>query len=82
MKNNKSPGQVLQNHLKHAFRGTWVAQSVKHLALDFGSGHDLTVHEFEPHVGLHATVSSLLGIHTLPPTSAPLPLILSLKINK
>ena len=24
------------------FRGTWVAQSVKHLTLDFGSYHDLT----------------------------------------
>ena len=22
-------------------KGTWVAQSVKHLTLDFGSGHDL-----------------------------------------
>ena len=26
----------------------WVAQSVKHLTLDFGSGHDLTVCETEP----------------------------------
>ena len=24
---------------------------VKRLTLDFGSGHDLTVHEFKPHVG-------------------------------
>ena len=23
--------------------GTWVAESVEHLTLDFGSGHDLTV---------------------------------------
>ena len=29
-------------------RGTWVAQSVKHLTLDFGSGHDLVVCGFEP----------------------------------
>ena len=29
-----------------------MAQSVKHLALDFGSGHDLMVHESEPHNGL------------------------------
>ena len=35
-------------------RGTWAAQSVKLSALDFGSGHDLTVHEFEPHVGVCA----------------------------
>lgn len=27
-------------------RGTWVAQSVKHVTLDFGSGHYLRVHEF------------------------------------
>ena len=32
--------------------GAGVAQSVKRLTLDFGSGHDLTVHEFEPCIGL------------------------------
>ena len=32
-------------------RGTWVAQSVEHLAVDFSSGHGLMVCEFEPHVG-------------------------------
>ena len=30
-------------------RGTWVAQSLKHPTLDFGSGHDLTFHGIEPH---------------------------------
>ena len=34
--------------------GAWVAQSVKHLTLDFASGHDLTVLEFEPYFGLCA----------------------------
>ena len=34
-------------------RGTWVAQSVKHATLDFGSGHDLMVRGTEPHVGFH-----------------------------
>ena len=29
-------------------RGTWMAQSVKCLTLDFGSGHDLRGHEIEP----------------------------------
>ena len=29
-----------------------MAQSVKHLTLDFGSGVDFTVHGFEPHIGL------------------------------
>ena len=47
-------------------RGAWVAQSVKHPTLDFGSGHDLTVCEFEPHVGLCTdNVQSLLGILSL-----------------
>ena len=32
--------------------GIWAAQSVKWPALAFGSGHDLTVHEIEPHVRL------------------------------
>ena len=31
-----------------------MAQLVKHLTLDFSSSHDLTVHEFEPHMGLCA----------------------------
>ena len=29
-------------------RGAWVAQSVEHLTLGFGSGHDFTVRGFEP----------------------------------
>ena len=33
-------------------RDAWVAQSVKHLTLGFGSGHDLMVCGFEPRVGL------------------------------
>ena len=36
--------------------GTWVAQSIKCLTLGFSSGHDLTVHKIEPHIGL-CTVS-------------------------
>ena len=28
-------------------KGVWVAQWVKHLTLDFGSGSNLTVHEIE-----------------------------------
>ena len=30
--------------------GTWAAQSIEHVTLDFCSGHDLTVCEFKPHV--------------------------------
>ena len=47
-----------------------MAQSVKGLTLDFGSGHDLTVGEFEPHIGLHAECGTCLGFS------------LSLRINK
>ena len=32
--------------------GDWVAQSVKPLTHDFGSGHNLTVPGFEAHIGL------------------------------
>ena len=35
-----------------------MAESVKHLTRDFDLGHDLTVHEIEPHVG----VLGILGI--------------------
>ena len=35
-------------------KGTWVSQWVKHKTLDFSSGHDLTIHEFNPHVRLCA----------------------------
>ena len=65
------------------FRGAGVAPSVKHLTLDLGSGYDLTVHEFDPHIGFTLTVWSLLGILS-PSLSAPPPLALYifLKINK
>ena len=39
---------------KESYRGAWLAQSVKRLTLGFGSGHDLMVGEFEPHVRLLA----------------------------
>ena len=35
------------------FKGTWVAKSVEHPTLGFGSGHNLMVCEFEPRIGLH-----------------------------
>ena len=35
-----------------SLQGAWVAQSIKYPTLDFGSGHDPTVPEIEPHVGL------------------------------
>ena len=38
--------------IKKKSRDAWVPHSVKRLTLGFGSGHDLKVCEFEPHVGL------------------------------
>ena len=65
--------------------GAWMAQSVKHPTLDFGSGHDLRVREFKPHVrlcsGSELTMRSLLGILSLCPFCI-LSLSLSLSQNK
>ena len=55
-------------------RGTWVAQSVKHLTPDFGASHDLTVLEFWPCIGLWADHGRLLGILLLPLSLCPSPL--------
>ena len=40
-------------------RGTWVAQSVEHLTLDFGSGHDPRVVGF---LGLSSASGSMLSM--------------------
>ena len=64
------------------FQGTWVAQLVEHLTIDFGSGHDLTVHEFKPCSGLCADNVELAWDSVFPAVSAPPPLLLCLKINK
>ena len=62
--------------------GAWVAQSVKHLTLDFSSGHDLMVHEIEPHCGLCADSVEPAWDSLSPSLSAPPMHTLSLKINK
>ena len=65
-------------------RGAWVAQSVKHLSLDFSSGHDLTVRGIKPHVRLctdsaEPAWNSLSLLLSLPlPHSCSLALSLSL----
>ena len=41
-------------YLKLVLRGAWVVQSNKRPTLDFGSDHDLTVHEHYLHVTLCA----------------------------
>ena len=50
-------------------------------ALDFGSGHDLTVHEFKPHVGLWADSVEAAGNSLSPSLSAPSPLMLTLSLS-
>ena len=55
-------------------RGTWVAQSVKHLTLDFSSGHDLGVLGSNP---ASSSAHSLLEILSLP----LLPLVCSLFLS-
>ena len=60
-------------------RGTWVAQLVKRLTLGFGSGHNLTVREFKPCVGLCADSSEPAWDSLSPLLSARLSLSLSQK---
>ena len=75
---------------KQETRGTWVAQSIKRQALDFGSGHDLLVPGFELHIGLCAgdvgpAQNSLSLLLSVPPAlvlSLFLPLSLSIYILK
>ena len=70
--------------------GAWVARSVKHPTLGFGSGHDLMVHEFDPHGGLHAdtmepawnSLSLSLSLSPSLCSSPALSFSLSLKINE
>ena len=58
-----------------------MAQAVKCLTLDLGSGHDLMIHGMEPHIGSVLTARSLLGIFSLCP-SPVCAVSLSLRINK
>ena len=61
-----------------------MAQSVKCLAFDFGSGHDLAVHGSEPCIGLCAD-STEPAWDSLPPSLSTPPLLvlaLSLSQNK
>ena len=64
-----------------ALWGAWVAQSVEHLTLGFGSGHDLTVPEFEPHLGLSAVSEEPTSHPLLPSPSAPPLLALCLTLS-
>ena len=50
-----------------------MAQPIKHPTLDFGSGHDLTVREIEPHVRLCADSAEFAWDSLSPSLSAPPP---------
>ena len=63
-------------------RGAWWAPSVKRSILDLGSGPDLMVHETEPHSGLYTDSAESAWDSPSPSLFAPLPLSLSLQINK
>ena len=58
-----------------------MAQSIEHPTLGFGSGHDLAIHEFEPHIGLWADGMSLLGILCLL-LSVPPPLLRACSLTR
>ena len=66
--------------------GAWVALLVKPPALGFGSGHDLTVCEFKPHIrlctGSREPAWDSLSLSLSLSLSAPLPLVLSLSLSK
>ena len=63
---------------KGTLEGAQGAQSVKCPSLDFGSGHDLTVLEFEPRVRICADSADAARDSRSPPS---LPLSLSKQIN-
>ena len=63
-------------------RGTWVAQSVRPLTLDFSSGHDLMNGEIEPCVGLCADSAEPAWDSLSPSLSVPPLLMCSLSLSK
>ena len=58
-----------------------MAQEVRYMTLDFGSGHDLTVCEFKLLSGFGLSAQSLLGILSLP-LFLPLPASHSVSLSK
>ena len=52
-------------------RGVWVVQFLKHLTLDYGSGHHLTICESEPHIRLYADSVETVWVSLSLSLSAP-----------
>ena len=65
---------------KPKFWGAWVAQSVMHLTLGFGSGHDLIVCGINPCVRVHADSAEPAWDSLSPSLSAPPLLMLALSL--
>ena len=65
-------------YVKVLSRGAWVAESVKHLTLGFGSGHNLEVRGYQ---SVEPAWDCLFPFPTAPPLLV-LSFSLSLKINK
>ena len=73
---------LVRKENKKYMQGAWAAQWVKHLTLDFGSGHDLAVCRFEPHIGLCAdSVEPAWDSVSCLPLSLPLPCLFSLSLS-
>lgn len=67
-------------------RGTWVAQSIRHLTLNFGLGHDLRDVRLDPHTGLHTgcglCLRFSLPLPLQPPSCSPIRALFLLKNTK
>ena len=77
--------KIWRNAKRGTFRGAWVAQWVKCLTRDFGSGHDFMVREIEPLIGLcwqHEASFGILSLSLPLLHSFSLSLSLSLSQNK
>ena len=76
--------KVLISHLHKAgtARGTSMAQPDEYLTPDFSSGHDLTVLEFKPRVGLSAIRTTCLGSSVSLSPFAPPRLACALSLSK
>ena len=75
------PTNYLEQGTIKVRRDTWVSQSVKHLTLGFGSGHDLMVYEFETRIRLCANSTEPAWDSVSPSLSAPSPLTLCLSLS-
>ena len=70
-----------ENYIIDGVAPGWLSQ-LKHLTPDFSSGHDLTVHEFNPHMGLCSDCAEPAW-DSLSPSLSALPLLeLSLLVSK